>query len=76
MQGHVRSWLFAAGVLAMAATGCADLTRTSDVRLIKERPVPAKAEPPPAPPTPAGAMQAGMPGAMPGMQRAPGAKGG
>jgi hypothetical protein len=49
----------------LLATGCADLTRTGEVRLIKERPVPAKAAAEAQAPMPAG-MPGGM--AMPGEQ--------
>ena len=64
-----RLCLLGAAVLLLA-TGCADLTRTGEVRLIKERPVPAKAAAEaPAP------MPAGMPGGMPGAMAMPGEQG-
>ena len=64
-----RLW-FLGPLVLLLATGCADLTRTGEVRLIKERPVPAaKAAAEAAPPTP------GMPGGMPGAMAMPGEQG-
>ena len=73
MESRARPFLLGSCLLGTAvlllATGCADLTRTGEVRLIKERPMPAKAAEAPAP------MPAGMPGGMPGAMAMPGQQG-